>query len=255
MENWFYENDIFVLEEKSQYEGFVYLIENKLNGKKYVGKKNFWFRRKNKKTGRREKKESDWLDYYGSSETLLEDVKLYGKENFKRTILYLCFYQKQMSFYEQKEQWCRNVLLDENYYNTNIGGKFFVREKHIFEKTTKEITTKNDNWRKIKSDNMKGDKNIAKRQDVREKLSEKKKGINHHQFNKPISEEHKLKLHTAAMNSLVCNWLITFPNGDKRTISNMLKFCRENNLSPSAMTQVSKGKRNHHKNFKCVKIS
>lgn len=139
-EVWFYKNEKFLPEGKIQYEGFVYLIENLINGKKYIGKKNFWTRRKNKKSGRRETKESDWMSYYGSSDTLLEDVKLHGKENFRRTILYLCCYKKQMSFYEQKEQWCRNVLLEDDYYNTNIGGKFFIGEKHIFEKTLPSVT-------------------------------------------------------------------------------------------------------------------
>ena len=33
-----------------------------------------------------------------------------------------------MSYYETYEQFRRNVLLDETYYNTNIEGKFYSSE-------------------------------------------------------------------------------------------------------------------------------
>jgi hypothetical protein len=111
-----------------QYEGFVYLITNLDNGMKYIGKKHFWERRKNPKTGRRQTKESDWRNYFGSCDELKEDVKKLGKDKFKREILYLCPHKKSMSYYETYEQFKRNVLLDETYYNTNIEGKFYSSE-------------------------------------------------------------------------------------------------------------------------------
>ena len=109
-------------------EGFVYLITNLENGKKYIGKKTFWERRKDKKTGRRKKKESSWRDYFGSCDELIEDVKKLGKDKFRREILYLCPHKKSMSFYETMEQFKRDVILREDYYNTNVEGKFFSSE-------------------------------------------------------------------------------------------------------------------------------
>ena len=109
-------------------EGFVYLITNLENGKKYIGKKTFWERRKDKKTGRRKKKISNWLDYFGSCDELIEDVKALGKDKFRREILYLCPHKKSMSFYETMEQFKRDVILREDYYNTNVEGKFFSSE-------------------------------------------------------------------------------------------------------------------------------
>jgi hypothetical protein len=109
-------------------EGFVYLITNLVNDKKYIGKKHFWTRQKDRKTGRRKTKESDWIDYWGSCDELKEDVKELGKDKFSREILYLCPHKKSMSFYETMEQFKRDVILREDYYNTNVEGKFFSNE-------------------------------------------------------------------------------------------------------------------------------
>ena len=109
-------------------EGFVYIITNLISNKKYIGKKHFWTRQKNRKTGRRKTEESDWQNYFGSCDELKEDVKLLGKENFIREILYLCPHKKSMSYYETYEQFNRNVLMSEDYYNTNIGGTFYMSE-------------------------------------------------------------------------------------------------------------------------------
>lgn len=125
---WKYNNEDFTEVPKSM-EGFVYLITNLDNNRKYIGKKNFWTRQKDKKTGRRKKLESDWKNYFGSCDGLKEDVKNLGQEKFLREILYICPHKKSMSYYETYEQFTRNVLMDDEYYNTNIEGRFFESEK------------------------------------------------------------------------------------------------------------------------------
>lgn len=124
---WYFNGQEFNEVDK-KYEGFVYLITNLNNNMKYIGKKHFWERRKNLKTGRRQTKESDWRKYFGSCDQLKEDVKVLGEDKFKREILYLCPHKKSMSYYETYEQFKRNVLMDESYYNTNIEGKFYSSE-------------------------------------------------------------------------------------------------------------------------------
>ena len=59
--------------------GFVYEITNTTNGRKYIGKKLARFKRsrpplKGRKNKRRFKVDSDWQDYYGSSDELTADV-------------------------------------------------------------------------------------------------------------------------------------------------------------------------------------
>ena len=124
---WKYNNQDFIEIPKGM-EGFVYLITNLTNHKKYIGKKHFWTRQKDRKTGRRKTKESNWIDYWGSCDLLIEDVKELGKDKFSREILYLCPHKKSMSFYETMEQFKRDVILREDYYNTNVEGKFFSSE-------------------------------------------------------------------------------------------------------------------------------
>jgi hypothetical protein len=124
---WKYNQEDFI-ETPKDMEGFVYIITNLTNSKKYIGKKHFWTRQKDRKTGRRKKKESDWQKYYGSCDELNEDVKNLGEDKFLREILYICPHKKSMSFYETMEQFKRDVILREDYYNTNVEGKFFSSE-------------------------------------------------------------------------------------------------------------------------------
>ena len=105
-----------------EYEGFVYLITNLTNNKKYVGKKLARFKTtkpplKGKKNKRRGTKESDWRDYWGSSDRLNEDVAALGKDKFTREILYFCKSRGEMSYLEAREQFERRVLETDDYYN------------------------------------------------------------------------------------------------------------------------------------------
>jgi c-di-GMP-related signal transduction protein len=90
--------------------------------------KHFWTRQKDRKTGRRKKKESDWREYLSSCDELKVDIKNLGDDKFIKEILYLCPHKKSMSYYETYEQFNRNVLMGEDYYNTNIEGKYFSTE-------------------------------------------------------------------------------------------------------------------------------
>ena len=49
-------------------------------------------------------------------------------------------------------------------------------------------------------------------------------------------------------------YVITTPSGDSLHILGLTQFCREYNLSPSALVAVSKGKRTQHKGYKCSRI-
>lgn len=107
---------------------FVYLITNKTNGKRYIGKKGFHSvvtkpPLKGKTRKRKIKKESDWKKYYGSSDVLKTEVKELGEDNFTREILHLCKTKGMASYLEAKEQFLRDVLFSDDYYNLQIDVK------------------------------------------------------------------------------------------------------------------------------------
>ncbi len=75
----------------------------------------------NKKRKRiKSKIDSDWQEYYGSSPNLTADIEKLGKENFKREILHYCESKSQTSYLEAKEQFLRQVLESNEYYNGHI---------------------------------------------------------------------------------------------------------------------------------------
>ena len=134
--NWTYKGKE-ITEVSAEYEGFVYLITNLTDNRKYVGKKLSKFKTtkpplKGKKNKRRGTKESDWRDYWGSSDKLLADVEKLGKNNFTREILYFCKSRGEMSYLEAREQFERRVLETDEYYNgiinVRVGGSKILRE-------------------------------------------------------------------------------------------------------------------------------
>lgn len=63
---WIYDGKIFESCDIQDYFGFVYLIQNNINGRKYIGRKYLWQFRTPKGKKRKVKSESNWKDYYGS---------------------------------------------------------------------------------------------------------------------------------------------------------------------------------------------
>lgn len=131
---WLYQGKEFTSEMIEDNVGFVYIITDLSNGKKYVGKKTLVSKRKlpplKGKTRRRTKVvESDWQDYYGSSDEVRALVEESGRERFKREILHLCKSKGEMSYLELKEQMDREVLLNDDYYNGIIQVK--IHRSHV----------------------------------------------------------------------------------------------------------------------------
>ena len=131
---WYYNDEVFDPDEDflKSYVGFVYCLTNLTENKKYIGKKLFWASKilpvtKTRLRRKRVKVESNWKNYYGSSQAVTHLVE--GGIHFRRDIIHLCKTKGECSYYEAKEQFAQDVLLRDDFYNDFIGCK--IHSKHL----------------------------------------------------------------------------------------------------------------------------
>jgi len=138
---WQYMGDVF---DTPVGFGFVYMIKFE-DGEKYIGKKNFYSKRKRnfgKKelaliTDKRKKKyeivtkESDWKSYVSSNSVVHQKIK--DGIPYYKEILFLGSCSKHLSFLEEYYLFTYSVLWNEDYINDNIGGRYFSKDIHEWE--------------------------------------------------------------------------------------------------------------------------
>jgi hypothetical protein len=109
------------------------LITNNYTGRKYIGKKLFWFKKTKVVKGKRKrlKVESDWRTYWSSSDEVQQDVKVLGEQLFTREILHICSNKGMCNYLEAREQMDRRVLESTDYYNGTIQCR--IHKTHIKE--------------------------------------------------------------------------------------------------------------------------
>ena len=136
---WFYLESPFSGDDVGDYWGFVYNITNLQNQRQYIGRKYFWQKRKPRskdKTVKRRRvtSESNWRNYYGSCPELKQDIKKYGKESFRRTILSLHETPGRVNYEETRQLFLNNVLIEKltdgtpAFYNSNILGRYYRKD-------------------------------------------------------------------------------------------------------------------------------
>ena len=136
---WLYEGKPFTSDDIGDFFGYVYCITNIITGRKYIGRKYFVQKRKPKGGKRRVTSESDWKRYYGSSAELKQDVKEYGRDNFRREIISLHTTLGKVNYEETRQLFLNDVLtesLDDGtpkYYNSNILGRYMKKDYGNFE--------------------------------------------------------------------------------------------------------------------------
>lgn len=89
--------------------GFIYITTNLINGKRYIGQKQF-------------DTKSRWKSYLGSGLYLIKAINKYGKENFIRDIVDIAFSQDELN--EKEKSWITNynAVKSIDFYNQIEGG-------------------------------------------------------------------------------------------------------------------------------------
>jgi hypothetical protein len=127
--SWLYQGRIFNEEDIGDHYGFVYILENTMTGRKYIGKKFFSKAGYKQVKGKRKKirKTSDWLEYNGSNKVVQEEVKI--GIPFKKTILHLCKTRSECAYWETVEIITQCALIREDFYNDWLMVR--VRKDHL----------------------------------------------------------------------------------------------------------------------------
>jgi len=195
--------------------GYIYMTENLINGKKYIG----------------QKKSTEFLHekYLGSGSILRKAIEKYGKENFKVSMICECSSKEELDEMEKYYISLYNAQSSEDFYNltaggeSGLGGPKFKGHKHTDESKKKisEKVSGNKNGFYGKHHDSKT-REIMKEKaanrppvsdETREKLSNIRKG-------RKFTEEHKRKISEAQKGEKGNNYGKKLSDETKSKISN-----------------------------------
>ena len=210
--HWTFRDDKTKVPNPDKYFGFVYLITNKKNQRKYIGCKQYWQMRHRKKY-----KPSNWRVYTSSSKELNQDIEKIGKRRFRFEIIQEYLTKRGLHYYEQYYQMKHHVLTsfikstgEPAYYNKNVGGVRFYVPLEKFE---------DPEYRKKLSASAKA------------RWDDPDSAFNTPEFRKKLSEAR-------------CRgpYRITFDTGREITIDNLTDWAKSNGYNQGALSELLVGK-------------
>ena len=253
---------LFLTEQEGKM--IIYQIQNKINNKSYIGYS----------TKFNSDEEFQNSDYWGSGIAIKKAIEKYGAENFERKILL-----KDILDFEQLKQ-CEVLCIKKKKsywtdggYNLTYGGDGLINPT---EETKKKI-----------SDKLKGryigkeHPSYGRKMPKEELFHNKQRAINQHKNNSELAKntsesakkwwsglslEEKLKRkenqsqkmkgrYNDENNPRAKNVLLVSPNGEAHRITGYKKFCKENNLSYSAISGVLRNKQKQHKGWRGIYLN
>lgn len=213
----------------------VYLLTNKINNKIYVGVTNNYPKRM------REHKAAK------NNFPISRAIRKYGWENFDSQILFEsvdCSHTYLVAESKFIKQY--NSQNPDVGYNLTSGGQ--ETPGYTPSKETRLLMRNRKLGKKLgvqqKRSISESNKGRVFSESTRKKISEKLKG-NKNFAGKTFTEATKKLLSQQKAQT----WHVVSPEKLPMTITNMRKFCQENNLSPSAMSRVLNDLKPHHKGW------
>lgn len=117
-------DDVSYVEIRDPY-GYIYITTNLINGKRYLGQQEF--------------SQDNWMKYLGSGIAFKRAVELYGKENFRKDIIFICYSEEELNQTEYNLSVYFDVVESDDWYNLVLGGGV-SRGWHPSEETRKKIS-------------------------------------------------------------------------------------------------------------------
>ena len=260
----------------------IYKSTCTVTGKSYIGFDSRWPSRK------REHMAAYQLEQ--NKEVFYNAIRKYGWENFEWDILYQskdkehCLNVMENYFIEQYRTYIH--FEDCCGYNMTLGGDGTFGYKHSntyklkrsermkFLRLDPNSTYNSVEYcelmkivnKRIANDPLVKEKRYSKQRETNqtEETKKRRSDASKEHSNKPgiregrsirmkqkMSDENERK---KISNFFAKKYAITSPEGVCFEIVNLKKFCQDNNLSYTAISAVSQGKRNHHKKWKCQRV-
>ena len=117
------DDSVIYTELKDPY-GYIYITTNLLNGTRYLGQKSF--------------SQDNWKTYLGSGIAFTNALKKYGKENFQKDIILICYSAEELNQAEYDLSVFFDVVESPEWYNLVLGGGT-SRGWHPTEETKQKI--------------------------------------------------------------------------------------------------------------------
>lgn len=154
--------------------GYIYIVENNINNKRYIGKK----------TGKFDK------NYYGSGIIVRQAIQKYGKDEFSVRILEYCDSQEILN--DREKHFIQTLNPEYNIASGGDGGHVlkYADKNYVKEIYTRRSITMSNTWKNIsKEKRQEWGRNIS----IKRKGSNGRIGIRHsEETKKKISESNKL---------------------------------------------------------------
>ena len=130
--------------------GFIYETVNKVNGKKYIGRKSY-----SSNYG------GGWQEYLGSSKPLKKDIVKYGADSFEKRVIEECDTYEELQQRELYWQLHYKVKEDPQYYNLvyanegfdTTGVRFTYTDEELKKIWSKERRVEKSKWMKDPNNN------------------------------------------------------------------------------------------------------